>query len=467
MRRPCRPGSTPRSRVFPPPKDARGKSLESKGKGVRSVNTVVGRVVTRRTRRFAPAEGSATPIDRLIDATEATVTVGLREMSCQIGKDCRSMERAQRTLKSAAGIAIGEDTLRQLVEGEGKAVLAAAGDESLEVDWSASQCLVTRPDGQVVSRIYASADGVMVPMTTQAEKDKRRETVRVWRRVHRPAAGTSRLCLAPVKRGEDQRYKQVYVTSMHDQDQTRRLVGVARGDHRRLGRLLRQDAARVLLPGAQERIGAVDGAVCLRKHLEGLPLTDLNLDIHHLSEHVHEGGRITFGEKKEEPAKAATAGTPDAVAKPPDQAGPEAGKPAASDPKKLTPARRWSGEVMRVVRQEGYDPFWDQLAEWRGRQRAPTKRKAADAVLHYVAERKDMMNYPELEKRGCNVGTGPIESMCKGETLRIKGPGMRWDGANAEAMMALEALDQSNLWNKYWAYVLKNVAHASLEPSPG
>jgi hypothetical protein len=260
-----------------------------------------------------------------------------------------------------------------------------------------------------------------------------------------------------VKQGEDQRYKQVYVTSIHDQDQTHRLVGVTRGDHRRLGRLLRRDAARVLLPGAQERIGAVDGAVCLRRHLEGLPLTDLNLDIHHLSEHVHEGARITFGEKKEKPSQ-----PPET----PDSAGPPAAQtPAAKKPK--TPAQKWAGERMQVVRTEGYEPFWDQMVQWRGQQRARGQRQAADAVLHYVAERKDMMNYPELERRGCNIGTGPIESMCKGETLRSKGQGMRWDGDNAEALMALEALEQSNLWDKYWAGVLKNVAYAYLGQSPG
>ena len=39
----------------------------------------------------------------------------------------------------------------------------------------------------------------------------------------------------------------------------------------------------------------------------------------------------------------------------------------------------------------------------------------------------------------------------KATTLRVKGVGKKWDTDNAEAIMALEALDQSGLWEKYWS----------------
>ena len=61
-----------------------------------------------------------------------------------------------------------------------------------------------------------------------------------------------------------------------------------------------------------------------------------------------------------------------------------------------------------------------------------------------------MIRYDESERRGWDVGTGPMESMCKATTRRLKGQGMRWDSDNAEAMMALEALHQSNGWDRYW-----------------
>jgi len=73
-----------------------------------------------------------------------------------------------------------------------------------------------------------------------------------------------------------------------------------------------------------------------------------------------------------------------------------------------------------------------------------------------VAERQAMMDYAECEKRGWDVGTGPMESMCGVTTDRLKGRGRRWDLDNAEAVMALEAMYQSNLWDRYWAKALCN-----------
>jgi hypothetical protein len=384
----------------------------------------------RRTRWSSADISSFTAVDRLVDAAESTVSVGVRELCCRLGKDCRSMERAGKNLNLVGGVLISEENLRTLVESEGKAVLAASRDEQLELDWSAAQCKTTTPAGVEVSRIYATADGVMVPVTTQAEKDKRRATVRKRRRAKRAARGVRRHRLGAVKKGADQRYKQFFVTSMHDQDQKHRLVGVTRGNHRRLGRLLRQDAARVRLAGASERVGAVDGATCLRNHMDVLPLTDLLLDFFHLAENVHVGKRETFGEKS------------------------EAGK-------------QWVGDLLHTVRHEGYEAFWNQLTQWASRLRTPSKRKAANRLMHYVAERQEMICYKALEERGCHIGTGAIESMCKAVPLRVKGPGMRWDIENAEAIMALEALEQSNLWDRHWTNVLKTATYGATLGSPG
>ena len=259
---------------------------------------------------------------------------------------------------------------------------------------------------------------MLVPVTTQAEKDKRRETTLKQRREKRPAKGCKRRRLPGVKRSADQRYKQFYLSSFYDEEQEHRLVGVTRGDHQALGKLLGREAARVRLPGADQRIGVIDGATHLRKHMERLPLTALELDFYHLSEHVHQGRRDTFGE--ESPVGDA-----------------------------------WVGHVLHTVRHEGYEPFWEKLVAWRGEQRGG-KRKAADELLHYVAPRREMIAYGEFERQGWQIGSGPMEAMCKATTRRLKGPGMRWDADNAEAIMALESIYQSNLWNRYWTNALCN-----------
>ena len=396
----------------------------SKGRAPRSENTVNGRVEWRRTRWHSPQDGSDTPLDRLLDAAESTVSLGLRELCCRLGTDSRSFARAAENLHKAGGICISEELLRRVVQSEGRAVLAAGREEQLELDWSASQCKVRTPQGQQISRVYASADGVMVPVTTTAEKRKRRATVQQQRRARRRRGGVRRGRLAAVKKGADQRYKQFFVTEFYSQDHDRKLVGVTRGDHRKLGRLLRREAARVRLAGAQERQGLVDGAVCLKRHMEGLGLTDVGLDFYHAIEHVKTAAKEVLGS---------------------DASG-----------KALPAARQWSEQTVHALRHEGYAPFWEKLCQLRSGQRG-RKRASVDRLMHYAAERKEMMKYVQWENRGLHIGSGPVESMCKVTTQRIKGPGMRWDVANAEAMMALEALHHSGLWERYWTKALSAV----------
>ena len=348
----------------------------------------------------------------MLDAAETTVSVGVRELSCRLGIAGGSFARAAENLKAAAQITMAEETLRKVVESEGRAVLAASREEQLEIDWSASQCVAVAPGGQSVSRVYVSADGVMVPVTTDAEKRKRRATTLKKRREKPRKKGVRRPTLRSVRKGSDNRWKQMYLTRIYDQENKHCLVSATRGTHQALGKQLRREAARVRLRGADERVGLVDGAVCLRTHLEGLGLTAVGLDFYHLGEHVNQGRRDTFGEDS------------------------AAGK-------------QWVDDTLHAARHEGYWPFWECLSGWRSQQRG-RKRETADGLLHYVAQRREMIAYDEFDRRGWHVGTGPMESMCKATTRRIKGAGMRWDIDHAEAMMSLECLYQSNLWDQYW-----------------
>lgn len=82
--------------------------------------------------------------------------------------------------------------------------------------------------------------------------------------------------------------------------------------------------------------------------------------------------------------------------------------------------------------------------------RGVNKRQAADRLLNYMAERREMIRYPEFAARGWQIGSGPTESRCKTSTSRLKGRGRRWNGANAEAISSLTALKDSGQWNLYW-----------------
>ena len=378
--------------------------------------SVNGRLNLSRRRFGNKEQGSETPADRLLDETEAAVSVGVRMLCSREGTNARSFERGRENLRHTAQIEVGKELFRELVEGEGKAMLkVSSGNEQLELDWSASACQAKTPDGKETTRIYASADGVLVPTTTQQEKDKRRTTTLDKRaKLPKDKRGTLKR-LEAVKKGSDQRYKQIYVTCFYDQDQKHRLVGVTRKGVKGLKQLLKREAARVHLRAAAERLGIVDGAVCLRNNLDELPLLAVLLDFYHLSEHVGEAGVKTLGSADTDPCKP------------------------------------WLAKVLHTVRHEGYDPFFQELIDWRAGLRG-RKREAADQLIQYAASRQEMIAYNQCDQRGWDVGSGPMESMCGVTTDRIKGRGRRWDLENAEAMMAIEAMYQSTgLWDRYWA----------------
>jgi len=406
------------SRVFPP-RDAAGKVLESKGRSRRSMLTANGRIGWSRRRYHGGAGGSASPVDQLLDQGEAVYSVGVRQLCCREGTNARSFARGRENMQHLAQLSIGEELFRQIVEGEGKKVLVALESEQLELDWSAKDCQAITPEGQVVTRMQASADGVLVPVTTQAEKVKRRQTVKQWRK-ETPRKKRGKLQRLPaLKAGSDGPYKQIYLTLFYDQPQDHRLVGLTRHGVDGLRALLQRDAERVGFGQAQERQGLVDGAVCLKSNMEVLPLQLTTLDFHHFSGHVKAGAAATWGQD-----------TPEYEA--------------------------WTTGVLHTARHEGYAPLFEQLLEWR-RPLRKSKRQAADALIGYVAARQEMINYDRCDRKGWDVGSGPMESMCGVTTDRLKGRGRRWDIGNAEALMALEALYQSTgLWDRYWARTLAN-----------
>lgn len=109
--------------------------------------------MTERTRWHAAGCGSDTPVDRLLDAAEAVVSVGVRELCCRLGTAGGSFVRGAENLERAAGLRMSEEKFRQVVEAEGQAVLAAAEDEQLELGFSAADCQTRTPAGQEVSRL--------------------------------------------------------------------------------------------------------------------------------------------------------------------------------------------------------------------------------------------------------------------------------------------------------------------------
>jgi hypothetical protein len=378
-----------------------------KGKQLTSVLTTNGRIDVWRIRWHCPQEGSETVVDGWLDEAEATISEVVREMACRLNQGSCSFQKTAENLARAAHLSISKEALRQLIEGEGKAVLKALQQGVLEPEWTAEDC---RTD-EGVSRVYVGCDGVQVPLVTTEEKQKRRTKTREKRRRR------GRRCqpLPRAKTGADQAYKEFRVANFYDESMEHRYVGVTRGDHEAAGHLMQRMACQVELSKAQEKVANIDGAPWIRNQIEFHGLVDvIGLDFYHLRENLQKSRRIVFGEDSSE-------------------------------------GKTWLEEVMHTFRHDGYDAAWNQLVPWRSSLRSPVKRKEANRLMNYVAERQPMIRYPEFRRRGWQIGSGPTESECKTTTHRVKGRGRRWDGDNAEAMIALACLDDSRMWQTYWS----------------
>lgn len=66
------------------------------------------------------------------------------------------------------------------------------------------------------------------------------------------------------------------------------------------------------------------------------------------------------------------------------------------------------------------------------------QREAVRLAVGYFTTHRPRMNYPAYRARGLMIGSGPVEAACKVVVgQRLKGAGMRWSAAGADAMLAV------------------------------
>jgi len=324
-------------------------------------------------------------------------------MVCREARHC-SFDVAAENLRRTAQIALSGGTVRQLAEDQGRAVLAAQRSGALPPGFTAEDCT----DKTLIN----GTDGVMVPLVTEQQKRSRRQTeaARRRRRKRRSTARRGR-----PKGGSDGAYKEFKVLTFYDPDKRHcHVVGTA-GDHEALGSLMRREGARLRLGQAEVCYAVTDGAPWIaRQYQKNLPMLDEHiLDYYHLREHVRATGLVLYGEGTKK-------------------------------------ARDWCEEMMGVVWDQGSLVFLHRLAGYVRRHRSGEKHEALVSLRSYVGARVPMTDYPRFRSLGYDCGSGPTESSCGTLTRRLKGPGMRWDSDNAEAMMALVALHHSGQWQTYW-----------------
>lgn len=366
-----------------------------------------------RTRWHDAAVGSCTQTDAWLDEAEATISEGVREMCSRLNQGSVSFRQAAANLGRTAHLEISAETLRKIVEADGKEVLRLFQRAELGPEWTSQDCQTE--SGQ--TRVYEGCDGVKVPVVTDLEKKKRRATIRKKRQQR----GRKAQPLPRLKSGADHPYKEFRVVHFYDELMKHRLVQATSGNHEAAGRLMQRMSLSIDLAHADEKVALIDGAPWIRNQLElqGV-VKDIGLDFYHLRDYAQKTRRVVFGAPTDPADEAASEG------------------------------KQWLDEIMHLFRHEGYDAAWDRLTAWRSTLSQPSHREAANSLLNYVAERRPMIKYPEFRNRGWQIGSGPTEAECKTTTHRIKGRGRRWDASHAEAMMAIACMEDSGLWHRYW-----------------
>lgn len=382
--------------------------MQNKGPAERKTLCVNGWLSLSRRHYHSPSAGTITPSDDLLNAVGELISLGTRQLCCQLNRGARSFDMAAQNLLEAARLSLSAEKLRQIVEGEGRAVLTLLHEGDLQPVWNASQCQTS--DGK--TRVYMSSDGFMAPTITDQEKRARRKKVLEKRKGRK---GKKRR-LPAVKRGTDGRYKEFKLVMFYDQDLTRKQVSVTRRGCNEAGKLMIRDAWRLGIAAADQRLANIDGGPWIinqiRRYQRRLNLTAVGLDFFHLGENVHSTRRILFGEQNEQ-------------------------------------GKRLADDLLHTAKHEGYQPLREKLLILRQNKRG-TKRKEADRLIEYVSDRREMIRYPEFIEKGWQIGSGPMESQCRVTPDRVKGPGKRWDMDHAEEIMALEAMYQSGQCPAYW-----------------
>ena len=381
----------------------RPPALKNKGKQQTSHLTVNGRLCVRRTVYWSAQSGTVIPTDQWLGLTAHRFSPGVREMGCREALHC-AFDVASDNLQRTAQLSISGRSLRQMTENQGRAVMRAQRKGSLQPAFTAADC--------TAQTVITGADGVMVPLVTEAQKHKRRQT----EAAKRIAQGRS--STAPVgrpKQGSDGPYKEFKLLTFYDPDKSHCHVVATSGNHEALGRLMRREGRRLHLAQAKVKYALSDGAEWIaNQYGRQLPMLDEHiLDYRHLRDHVIEASHVLYGE-----------GTKKAV--------------------------QWREEMMGCVWDHGSLVLLDRLGSYLRRHRSGPKHEALKSLRHFVAKRVAMTDYPRFRQLGYDCGSGPTESLCGALTDRLKGPGMRWDKANAEAMMALACLYHSGLWSTYW-----------------
>ena len=186
-----------------------------------------------------------------------------------------------------------------------------------------------------------------------------------------------------------------------------------------LGEPLRRQAAQVGMDSAERWVALSDGGAGLEDWLQtNFPRVEaVILDFYHAAEYLSEWAKVLHADDEEE-------------------------------------ARRVAAVWCHRLKHEGGSMVLATLRDIDVSSRSATVQEAHRVLLVYFANQVHRMDYPLYRSRGWLIGSGPVEAACKQVVgTRMKGSGMRWGEAGADAVCHLRALFRSEKgqWDAFWA----------------
>lgn len=387
--------------------------MRHKGSRAVRVLTADGEIEVSRPYFWSSGQGGVCPADEPVGIERGRTSPGAREIVCRLGM-MQNFSQATDDARRIGNVPLCKEKLRQLVEAQAATVTRGRNDGTIKAAWSSADARV-KTDAGVLTRVYTGVDGVMVPMVTATEKEKRRKNQAI-RRQQRSAAGVGNAIeLPPARPGCDEGFKEMKIGLFYDQPKDHRHVFVTENNHEAFGKLLKAHAAQVSFEQADQSISLTDGARWIATQICQmlLRIKVMLLDFYHLSQHVHAAAQCCLGQTEQ--------------------------------------AIEWAGARLKEFKEAGPAAVLAAIDALEKKVRSRLKRQELQKLRDYIVNRLEMLDYRTALARGWDIGSGPTEAMCKNLTLRLKRPGMKWDRDHAGAMMNLIALYESGQAKQYWA----------------
>lgn len=188
-------------------------------------------------------------------------------------------------------------------------------------------------------------------------------------------------------------------------------------DFQSLGRQLHREACEVGWATAEQQIAISDGGNGLEDFFRTFfPKAECILDFWHAKEHLVELAKALY-------------------------------------PQDESARQRWTDDVCHRLKHEGGSSVRALLETLDLGSATAEMREVHRCETQYFRNHEHRMDYPRYVGNGWQIGSGPVESACKTVVgNRLKGGGMRWSKAGADAVCHLRGLylSQSTCWESFW-----------------